>query len=426
MNWFKELYVQVFFGVFIGIALGYFAPDFAIHLKFAADIFIKSIKMLIGPIVFLTLVTGIASMHNLRQVSQLAGGALVFFLITTTLALILGELSLHVLKPGVGLNIDPQALDGAEVASYLGNSAHPSSLFEMCMNIIPQTFISAFVEGEMLQVIFISIFFAVGLILAKQDSGAIIDTMKHLATVFFKMIHLLMYWAPFAACGAMSFSIAKFGFAPLAYLFGLVLSYYFTAFIFVFVILGGVIRMYCQLSVWQLIRYFKDEMLVVWGTGSSETVLPNLIEKLELLGCKESVVGLVLPLGYSFNLAGTAIYLTMASLFIAQATNTELTFWQELSLIGILIISSKGAAGVSGSGFIILATSLATLNIIPPAGVVLVLGIDKFLNEGRAIVNMLVNVMTTLILSTWQGSLDLDSVREKLGATGTSTLTVPA
>ncbi|WP_298622425.1 C4-dicarboxylate transporter DctA [uncultured Legionella sp.] len=406
MNFLKKMYVQVLLGVFFGILLGYFFPDIAVQFKVLSDAFIKLIKMLIAPIIFLTLVSGIAAMNDMRQVGKLAGGALLFFMITTTFALILGLGAAEYFKPGVGLNIDATSLNINEANSYLGISHAMSSTSDLFMNIIPRTFVSAFVDGEMLQVLFVAILFSVGLILTGSIGKQLVDGMQLLSNVFFKIIHVVMYMAPIATFAAIAFSVGKFGVAPLFNLFGLLACYYLTSALFILVVFGTILQVYCKINIWHFLRYLKDELVIVWATASSETVLPNLMEKLEHLGCDKSVVGLVLPLGYSFNLAGTAIYLTLAAMFIAQATNTELTLWQELALLGVMIISSKGAAGVSGSGFIVLASSLATIGHIPVAGVVLVLGIDKFLNEGRAIINMVGNAIATIIISTWQKSFN--------------------
>lgn len=414
MNVLKKLYVQVFIGLFLGVLVGYAFPEMAVHTKILSDIFIKLIKMLVAPIIFLTLVSGIAAMNDMTKISKLAGSALVFFMITTTFALIVGMVAADWFKPGVGLNINPATLNLDVASSYLGNGHTINNVSDLLLNIIPHTFLSAFVDGEMLQVIFISILFAVGLILLGPTNKPIVEGMQSLAKVFFKIIHLVMYLAPLATFSAMAFSVGKFGMAPLVSLINLVLCYYLTCIVFILTVLGSILHWYCKVNIWHLIRYLKDELLIVWGTASSETVLPLLMEKLERLGCDKSVIGLVLPLGYSFNLAGTAIYLTMAALFIAQATNTPLTIWHELFLLGVMILSSKGAAGVSGSGFIVLASSLATIGYIPVAGVVLVLGIDKFMNEGRAIINMIGNAIATIIISAWQKSLDYNQLEKAL------------
>lgn len=414
MTFLKKLYVQVLLGVFLGILLGYFFPDLGIQFKAIADVFIKIIKMLITPIIFLTLVSGIAAMNDMRQVGRLAGGALLFFTLITTFALLIGLAATDYFKPGVGLNIDPNSLNAAEASSYLGGTQKITNISDLLINIIPRTFVSAFVDGEMLQVIFISILFAIGLILTGNTGKSLVAGMQTLSKVFFKIIHFVMYMAPAATFAAMAFSVGKFGIGPLFNLIGLLACYYLTSILFILMILGTILQWYCKINIWHLLRYLKDELVIVWATASSETVLPSLMQKLEQLGCDKSVVGLVLPLGYSFNLAGTAIYLTMAAMFIAQATNTDLTIWQELSLLGVMIISSKGAAGVSGSGFIVLASSLATIGHIPAAGVVLVLGIDKFMNEARSIINMIGNAIATIIISKWQQSLDYQKTQFEL------------
>ena len=414
MNFLKKLYVQVLLGVLIGVLLGYMLPDFAVQFKVLSDVFIKIIKMLISPIIFLTLVSGIAAMNDMRQIGRLAGGALLFFMIITTIALMLGLGAADYFKPGVGLNIDPASLNIDDASSYLGTGHKATNMTDLLMNIIPRTFISAFVDGEMLQVLFISILFAIGLILTGSIGKQVVNGMEVIAKVFFKMIHMVMYLAPVATFAAMAFSVGKFGLAPLFNLIGLLACYYLTSILFILMVLGTILQWYCKINIWHLLRYLKDELVIVWATASSETVLPSLMQKLENLGCEKSLVGLVLPLGYSFNLAGTAIYLTLAAMFIAQATNTDLTVWQELALLGVMIISSKGAAGVSGSGFIVLASSLATIGHIPAAGVVLVLGIDKFMNEGRSIINMTGNAIATIIISTWQHSFDYKQAQSLL------------
>lgn len=414
MHILSKLYVQVFLGLFLGVLLGYMAPDIAVHCKFISDFFIKVIKMLIAPIIFLSLVSGIATMHDLRKVSKLAGSALVFFMITTTLALALGLAAADYFQPGAGLNINVSSLNMEAASSYLSTSPKIANLSDLFYNIIPVTFLSAFVDGDLLQVIFIALLFAIGLILLGPSSKPIVDGIQTLAAVFFKIIHLIMYLAPIATFSAMAFSVGKFGIAPLLNLTHLLLCYYATCIAFVFLVLGVVLQGYCKVNIWSLLRYLKDELVIVWGTASSETVLPLLIEKLESLGCEKSVVGLVLPLGYSFNLVGTAIYLTMTALFIAQATNTSLTLGQELFLLGVMIISSKGAAGVSGSGFIVLASSLAAIGYIPVAGVVLVLGIDKFMNEGRSIINVIANSVAIIIISVWQKSFNYEQAHNAL------------
>jgi aerobic C4-dicarboxylate transport protein len=407
MKFFKKLYVQVLVGLILGVLLGYFSPNLAVQLKPVADFFIKMIKMLISPIIFLSLTSGIAALKDTARAGRLAGVALGFFLVITTLALIVGLVVADFVQPGAGLHIDANNLNNSQAQAFIGASGHQSkNISELIVNIVPHTFFSAFVDGEILQVIFVSLLFGVGLIYTGSAVEPLVKGMQTLLKVFFKMINWVMQFAPLATFAAMAFSVGKFGVAPLVHLMGLVTCYYLTCIAFVFFVLGGLLNFYCKISMTSFLRYIKDELAIVWGTASSESVLPLLMEKLEHLGCEKSVVGLVLPLGYSFNLAGTAIYLTMAAMFIAQATNTELTLWQELSLLGVMIISSKGAAGVAGSGFIVLASSIAVIGHIPTAGVVLVLGIDKFMNEGRAIINMTGNAIAIIIISTWQKSFN--------------------
>lgn len=414
MNFLKKLYVQVFIGLILGIVLGYFAPEFAVQTKPLADIFIRLIKLLITPIIFLTIVTGIASMQDARQVGRLGGAALLFFLIITTLALVLGIGAAAWFKPGAGMNIDAHGLSMEAVNSMTGGAQKVTSLGTLLTNAIPRTFFSAFVEGDILQVLLVAIFFAFALLHSGIHAEPILLQFRRLSQVFFRMIHLVMYLAPMGTFAAMAYSVGEYGISPLLHLAGLISCYYLTSLFFIVVILGSILQGYCKISIWQLLRYLKPELLIVWGTASSETVLPSLMEKLEAMGCKPSTVGLVLPMGYSFNLAGTAIYLTLAAMFIAQATNTSLTWAQELSLLGLMVISSKGAAGVSGSGFIVLTSSLAAFGLIPVSGVVLILGIDKFMNEGRAIINMIGNTIATLLISHWQGSLDLTKLQTEL------------
>lgn len=414
MEWLKKLYVQVLIAVVLGVICGYLFPAFSVALKPLADVFIRSIKMLIAPLVFLTIVSGITNMHDLGRVGRLGGLSLTYFMLTTTLALVLGLLAAEIAKPGLGLNIDPATLPADAAASYAGAAHKATQISEFLLNIIPRTFFSALVEGELLQVLFVAIFFAIALILSGQAGPAWSEGMQSITQVFFKMIHMVLFLAPMATFAAMAYSVGQYGISPLLHLMGLVGCYYLTCAFFVLVILGSLLRWYCGVRMMLLLRYLKAELLIVWGTASSETVLPNLMQKLEALGCPKSTVGLIVPMGYSFNLAGTAIYLTMAALFIAQATNTPLTWVQELSLLGVMIISSKGAAGVSGSGFIVLASSLMTLGTIPPAGVILILGIDKFMNEGRAIINMIGNAVATLLISRWYGNLNTAQLKHIL------------
>ncbi|KTD00007.1 C4-dicarboxylate transporter DctA [Legionella erythra] len=416
MNYIKPLYVQVLLGILLGIILGLYLPDAASSLKPLSDAFIKLIKMLITPIIFLSLVSGIAAMNNLETVGKVGGAALLYFIVTTAFALLMGLIVGNLVEPGAGLHIDPATLDIKTAQPYLGKSTTAATPTEFLLNIIPETFFSAFVEGEILQVLLVAILFAIGLMYAGKEGKLIVEGVQVLARIFFKMIHLVMHLAPMAAFAAMAFTVGQYGLKPLLNMLELLLCFYVTAFGFVVGILGIILKLYCQINVFTLLAYIKTELLIVLGTSSSETVLPNLLEKLEKLGCQKSTVGLVLPLGYSFNLDGTAIYLTLAALFIAQATNTDLTFWQQLSLLAVMIVSSKGAAGVAGSGFIVLASSLAAVGHVPVAGIVLLLGIDRFMSDGRALTNMIGNSISTIIISKWQGVFDQQRAQEILGS----------
>ncbi|MGQ3891406.1 C4-dicarboxylate transporter DctA [Legionella sp. CNM-4043-24] len=414
MKLFKHLYLQVLIGILIGVALGYCLPDAAVQFKPLSDLFIKLIKMLIAPIIFLSLVSGIAGVGNIRALGTVGSAAMIYFLIMTVFALLIGLIVANLFTPGAGLNIDPATLDIEAARHYIGAQHKASNAVEFILNIVPDTFVSAFVDGEILQVLLVALLFSAALILLGDDGAPVVKGINRLAAVFFNIIHLVMRLAPLAAFAAMAFSIGKYGLEPIVNMMTLLLCFYGTCLIFITVILGSVLTWYCRINVFQLLRYLKTELFIVLGTSSSETVLPNLMEKLNRLGCDQSVVGLVLPVGYSFNLDGTAIYLTMAAMFIAQATNIDLSVWQQLSLLGIMILSSKGAAGVAGSGFIVLASSLAATGQVPVAGIVLILGIDRFMSEGRAVTNMLGNSISTIIISAWRGAFDREKAQRVL------------
>jgi aerobic C4-dicarboxylate transport protein len=414
MQIFRHLYVQVLLGIFIGVLLGIFAPSVAIVLKPFADVFVKLIKLMIAPIIFLTLVSGIAAMRDLKVVGKIGGIALLYFFAMTIVALIIGMVTANLLKPGIGLNIDPNSLDASAAKAYMGSIEHVDNIQNFFMNIIPDTFAGAFLNGDILQVLFVSILFAIGLVMYGEQGDPILEAIQKLSKVFFKIIHVIMYYSPIAACAAMGYTVGKYGADTLLGLLGLLLCFYITCFLFIVVFLGLILRFYCQISIFRLLGYIKTEIFIVLGTSSSETVLPNLMEKLEAIGCDKSVVGLVIPTGYSFNLDGTAIYLSLAAIFIAQALGIELTLAQQIFMLLIMIISSKGAAGVTGSGFIILASTLSALGIVPVAGIVIILGIDRFMSEGRSITNMIGNTVGTIIISKWQSRLDMAKVREKL------------
>ncbi len=414
MKIFKHLYAQVIIGIILGIILGIISPNIATHMKPFADIFIKLIKMLIAPIIFLTIVSGIAAMRDLKAVGKIGGAALVYFFLTTLAALAIGVIVANLLHPGVGMNIDANALDINAAQAYIGKAEQMDSLQGFIFNIIPHSFLSAFTDGEILQVLFIAILFAIGLLLYGDGAEPIVNGIQKLSKVFFKIIHAIMHYAPLAAFAAMAYTIGEYGLHSLLGLIGVLLCFYLTCLAFIFIVLGTILYFYCRISIFQLIGYIKTEILIVLGTSSSETVLPNLIEKLTDLGCKKTVVGLVIPTGYSFNLDGTAIYLSLAALFIAQATNSHLSFEQQLFMLGVMLISSKGAAGVTGSGFIILASTLAAIGVVPVSGIVIILGIDRFMSEGRAITNMIGNSIGTIIIAKWQKSFDSEKAKKIL------------
>lgn len=409
----SSLYLQVIVAVVLGIALGVVHPELGAAMKPLGDAFIKLIKMLIGPIIFCTVVAGIVGVADMKQVGRTGGLALLYFEVMSTVALIIGLAVVNVLRPGAGMNVDPRTLDTASVAVYAGPNKLQSTP-EFLLNVIPNTFADAFARGEILQILLLSVLFGFAL----QKLGSRGETLRNLIDQFsqtlFSIIGLVMRLAPIGAFGAMAFTIGKYGVASLLPLVKLMASFYFSCLIFIFVALGCVARLH-DISLWRYLRYIREEMLIVIGTSSSESVLPRMIAKLERLGADKSVVGLVLPAGYSFNLDGTAIYLTMAAVFIAQATNTPLGVAQQLGLLAVLLLTSKGAAGVTGSGFIVLAATLSSVGNVPVAGLALIFGIDRFMSEARAVTNMIGNGLATLVVAKWTGALDVITMRRELG-----------
>lgn len=399
------LYLQVLFGIAMGILVGVLEPEFATGLKPLGDTFVNIIKMLIAPIVFLTVALGIASVGDLRRVGRVGLKALVYFEVMSTLALVLGLLVVHLLQPGAGIHADVSTLDtGALEATTHGRE--DTTLIQHLTNIVPSGFISAFTSGEILQVLFVAILFGMALASAGERGRPVLTAMESLSVVFFRIVALVMRLAPFGAFGAMAYTIGHFGFDSLFNLGKLMLGFYATALLFVLVILNGVMAS-IGLSIFGLLRYLREELLVVLGTSSSESVLPRLMDKLEAAGCAPSVVRLVVPTGYSFNLDGTSIYLTMAAVFVAQATDTELTMGDELGLLVVLLLTSKGAAAVTGGGFVTLAATLQSTQTVPVAGLSLLLGIDRFMSEARALTNLVGNAVATLVVARWEGELDV-------------------
>jgi aerobic C4-dicarboxylate transport protein len=381
-------------------------------MKPLGDGFIKLIKMMIAPIIFCTVVHGIASMEDMKKVGRVGLKALIYFEVVTTLALIVGLVVVNVLQPGVGMDVDHRAIDTKSIQVYTTKAGQQSTV-EFLMHIIPNTVIGAFAEGEILQVLFFAILFAFGLHLMGERGKPVIALIDAVSHGLFNVVGIIMRVAPLGAFGAMAFTIGKYGIATLLALGQLMAAFYLTCLLFVFVVLGGIAWL-TGFSIWRFIKYIKEELLIVLGTSSSESVLPRMMVKLENLGCKESVVGLVIPTGYSFNLDGTCIYLTMAAIFLAQATNTELTLLQQLGIIGVLLLTSKGAAGVTGSGFIVLAATLSSVGSIPVASIALILGVDRFMSEARALTNLVGNGVATVVISKLEDALDERRMRKHL------------
>jgi aerobic C4-dicarboxylate transport protein len=409
---YHHLYFQVLCAIVIGILLGHFYPEVGAQMKPLGDAFIKVIKMLIAPIIFCTVVHGIASMEDMKKVGRVGIKALIYFELMTTLALIVGLLVVNLWQPGAGMNVDPAALDTKAVATYTTQAAQQSTV-EYLMHIIPATVVGAFAEGEILQVLFFALLFGFALFALGDRGRPLLGIIDQTAHVFFRIVGIVMKVAPIGAFGAMAFTIGRYGVGTLLSLGQLMAAFYTTCLIFIFVVLGITARL-AGFSILKFIRYIKEELLIVLGTSSSESVLPRMIAKMENLGCDKAVVGLVIPTGYSFNLDGTCIYLTMAAIFLAQATNTDLTLGQELGIIGVLLLTSKGAAGVTGSGFIVLAATLASVGTIPVASIALILGVDRFMSEARALTNLIGNGVATVVVARWEKALDVDRMRAHL------------
>ena len=403
-EWYAHLYVQVLAAVVAGVALGHFAPDTGEAMKPLGDAFIKLVKMVIAPVIFLTIVSGIAGLRDLSSVGRIAAKAFAYFLFFSTLALILGLIVANTVRPGSGLNIDPATLDPGKVAEYAGK-AHETTVVGFLAGIIPDTFVSSLSEGNLLQVLFISVLFGVALATVGERGAGLLGLFEDISTVFFRLVSMVMKVAPIGAFGAMAFTIGKYGISTIGSLAQLVATFYVTSLLFVIVVLGTVTRL-AGFSMLSLLAYLKAELLLVLGTSSSESALPSLIEKLERAGCSRTVIGLVVPTGYSFNLDGTNIYMTLAALFIAQACNVDLTLGQQVMLLGVAMISSKGAAGVTGAGFITLAATLSIVPDVPVAGMALILGVDRFMSECRSLTNFVGNAVAAIVISRWEGRFD--------------------
>jgi aerobic C4-dicarboxylate transport protein len=411
---YKSLYFQVVVAVALGVLVGWLWPPFGASLKPLGDGFIKLVKMIITPVIFLTVVTGVAGMRDLAAFGRIAAKSLAYFIAVSTLALVVGLVIATLVHPGAGLNVDPASLDTTKVASYV-SQAKQTSVTGFLLNIIPDTMFSAFTSGEILQVLLVSILFGIALAMLGERGDRLLETLRTITAVVFRVVRILMYAAPIGAFGAMAFTIGQYGIGSLANLAALIVTFYATALLFVLVVLGLIARA-AGFSIFALIRYIKDELLLVLGTSSSESAMPLLMEKLEAAGVPKPIVGLVVPAGYSFNLDGTNIYMSLAALFIAQATNTHLTLGQEALLMAVAVLSSKGAAGVTGSGFIVLAATLSVVPAIPVAGMALILGVDRFMSECRSLTNFIGNAVATIIVARWENAVDMAELRRRLAS----------
>jgi aerobic C4-dicarboxylate transport protein len=409
---FRSLYFQVLTAIVLGVLLGHFYPQLGEQMKPFGDVFIKAIKMIIAPIIFCTVVHGIASMQDMKKVGRVGLKALIYFEVLTTLALIVGLIVANTLQPGAGMNIDPSTIDTKAIQGFVAKSREQGTV-QFLMDIIPNTVVGAFAQGEILQVLFFAVLFAFGLQMLGARGQVLLGVIDQASHALFAVVGIIMKAAPLGAFGAMAFTIGKYGVETLYSLAHLMIAFYTTCIIFILVVLGAVAWL-AGFNILKFIRYIKEELLIVLGTSSSESVLPRMIAKMENLGCEQSVVGLVIPTGYSFNLDGTCIYLTMAALFLAQATGTELSFAQQLGIIAILLLTSKGAAGVTGSGFIVLAATLSSVGTIPVASIALILGVDRFMSEARALTNLIGNGVATVVVSRLEGALDVERMRRHL------------
>ncbi|HEX7440249.1 MAG TPA: dicarboxylate/amino acid:cation symporter [Caldimonas sp.] len=409
---YQSLYLQVITAIVIGVLLGHFYPLAGEAMKPLGDGFIKLIKMIIAPIIFCTVVVGIAGMEDMKKVGKTGGLALLYFEIVSTVSLIVGLVIINLVQPGVGMNVDPATLDTKNIAAYTGPGKMQGTV-GFLLDIIPNTVVDAFAKGEILQVLLFSVLFGFALHRFGGRGTLVFDVIEKGSHVLFAIVGFIMRAAPIGAFGAMAFTIGKYGIGSLLSLGKLMATFYVTCLFFIFVVLGLIARLH-GFSIWKFIKYIKEELLIVLGTSSSESVLPRMIAKMENLGARKSVVGLVIPTGYSFNLDGTSIYLTMAAVFIAQATNTPMTLTQQITLLAVLLLTSKGAAGVTGSGFIVLAATLSAVGGVPVAGLALILGVDRFMSEARALTNLVGNGVATIVVAHWTGDLDSARLRSQL------------
>jgi aerobic C4-dicarboxylate transport protein len=416
-KFYHHLYVQVLIAIALAVLLGHFYPTIAVQMKPLGDGFVKLIKMLITPIVFCTVVMGIAGMQDMGKLGRVGAKTLLYFEIVSTLALLIGLIVVHVFKPGAGMNADPATLDTKGLTAFT-SAAKSHDVIEFILNIIPSSAVDAFAKGEILQVLLFAVLFGVSLATMKQQGAEVVVFIDKVAQVLFGIVATIMKLAPLGAFGAMAFTIGKYGLAALVPLAKLMGCFYLSCLFFIFVILGSIAK-FTGFNILKFIVYLKEELFIVLGTSSSESVLPRMLVKMEHLGCSKSVVGLVIPTGYSFNLDGTSIYLSMAAIFVAQATNTPITVMQEFTILAVLLLTSKGAAGVTGSGFITLVATLSAIPSIPVEGLALILGIDRFMSEARALTNLIGNGVATVVASAWEQELDKKQLHSQLNVAKT-------
>jgi aerobic C4-dicarboxylate transport protein len=409
---FRSLYLQVLIAIALGITLGFVAPSTGAAMKPLGDGFIKLIKMIIAPIIFCTVVVGIAGTEDLKRVGRTGGLALLYFEVVSTVALIVGLVIVNTIRPGAGMNVDVRTLDSSAVASYAGPGKMQSTK-DFLLGIIPNAFFDAFAKGEILQVLLLAILTGIALQRLGARSNPLFVLLEQFSHLLFRIVKIIMYAAPIGAFGAMAFTIGMYGAGTLLSLAKLMGTFYVTCLAFIFIVLGGIARWH-GFSIFLFLRYIREELLIVLGTSSSEAALPRMMARMESLGAGRSTVGLVIPTGYSFNLDGTSIYLTMAAVFIAQATNTPMTLMQQVTMLAVLLLTSKGAAGVTGSGFVVLAATLSAVGHLPVGGLALILGIDRFMSEARAITNVIGNGVAALVVAHWTGDLDSDVMRQRL------------
>ena len=414
MRYLKILYVQVLIGIAAGVIAGWLFPAFASSAKLISDTFINMIKMVITPVIFLTVVLGITGAGSLKRVGRVGGKGLIYFEVVTTFALIIGLVVANVLKPGAGIPTDHLPKENLDKYTTAAKDMNWGEFFS---HIVPTNIVDSFAKGDLLQVLFFGVLFSIAITKIGNAGTRLIATFENLNKAFFQVIHLVMKLSPVGAFGGMAYTIGKFGFGSLVILGKLLLSYYITSLLFIFIVLNLIARYY-GFSLWKLLRYIKEELLIVLGASSSESVLPNIMEKLEAAGCEKTVVGLIIPTGYSFNLDGTTIYLSMATIFLAQVFNIDLSLTQQLTIIGILLITSKGAAGVTGSGFIVLTSTLTILKVIPLEGLALLIGVDRFMSEGRALTNMIGNTVATVIIAKSEKAIDMEVYDRVVGGYG--------